>query len=349
MFTAPPRHPICAILASVALCISLTAAGAAQEVAIPAGDSENTIQECGGYRAPAFPDLTPLASGEGTATVPSEFGEVTIPTAPAAALGMYTTDVDILIWLGFPLAASQPIRGVGYETFPCFFPQAPLAEIAAFGNFPDYNYEQILLGEPDFILNGLGYDTEVNERLPQIAPTYSVNAFDGRSWQEHFRETAEALGRVDRYEAWLQIYQARLAEVREVIKDNADAVVAPLGYWEGTFNSSCYAGVECTVFRDLGLTIFEGALADGGNGVEISPETVGILKDLDYAFTIVGVGEQGLAEHAQLMAEAAKNPLWAQLDVVREQHIIPFEMEMVYGSPSGQLAFLEVVAKALSR
>ena len=35
-------------------------------------------------------------------------------------------------------------------------------------------------------------------------------------------------------------------------------------------------------------------------------------------------------------------------DFVKAGHIVPFEMEMVYGSPSGQLAFLEVVAEALS-
>lgn len=327
------------------LCLSLATPSLAQT----GSSAREGGKECGGYPAPAFPELATVSAGEGTATVRSPFGEVEIPTAPGAALGMYTTDVDILVWLGFPLAGSQPIRGLnGYETFPCFFPEAPLEGIATFGNFPDYNYEQILLAEPDFILNGLGYDAAVNERLPQIAPTYSVNAFDGRSWQQHFKETAQALGRLDRYEAWLAIYEARLAEVREAIKRNADAVVSPLGYWEGQFNASCYAGVECTVFRDLGLTIFEGALKDNGDGVEIGSEDVGQLDGLDYVFTIVGVGEEGLAEHRALMAEAANNPLWAQLDIVRDQHIIPFEMEMVYGSPSGQLAFLEVVAKALS-
>ena len=43
------------------------------------------------------------------------------------------------------------------------------------------------------------------------------------------------------------------------------------------------------------------------------------------------------------------NPLWTRLDFVVNDHIIPFEMEIVYGSPSGQLAFLDVVEKALSR
>lgn len=232
--------------------------------------------------------------------------------------------------------------------FPASSPQSQLAGIATFGNFPEYNYERILLAEPDFILNGLGYDAEVNQRLPQIAPTYSVNAFDGGSWQDHFRETATALGRLDRYETWLAIYQARLAEVREAIKDNADAVVSPLGYWESKFNASCYAGVECTVLRDLGLTIFAPATQNNGDGIEIGPEDVGLLKDVDYVFTMAGLGEAGVADLNSQLEDAAKNPIWAQLDFVRQNHIVPFEMEMVYGSPSGQLAFLEIVAKALT-
>ena len=49
------------------------------------------------------------------------------------------------------------------------------------------------------------------------------------------------------------------------------------------------------------------------------------------------------------MEEAARNPLWARLNVVEDEHIVPFELEMVFGSPSGQLAFLEVVAQTLSQ
>ena len=318
------------MMGAALLCLAATSAGFAQTAA------DEAPRTCGGYRAPDVAALTPVAAAAGTAEVASEFGDVVLPTAPGAALGMYTTDVDILIWLGFPLASAQPIRGDnGYQAFPCFFPQTQLKDVATFGNYPEYNFEAILLAEPDFILNGLGYDAEVNERLPQIAPTYSVNAFDGRSWQEHFEETATALGRQDRYEAWQAIYEARLAEVRTAIKHNAAAVVAPLGYWEGKFNASCYAGVECTVFRDLGLTIFAGAEEDGGNGIEIGPEQVGQLRDVDYVFTMAGVGEAGVVEHRALMAEASKNPLWAQLPFVQQQHVIPFEMEMVYGSPSG--------------
>jgi|TARA_A100001391_G_scaffold135519_1_gene94234 iron complex transport system substrate-binding protein len=344
MLAISRSRPIGVVLGAAVVCLSLTGAGAAQTAG---GESGGT--QCGGYPAPAFPDLTPVAGAQGSSTIASGFGDVEMPTAPEAALGMYTTDVDILIWLGFPLAGSQPIRsGNGYSEFPCFFPQAQLEGITTFGNYPDYNYEAILLAEPDFILNGLGYDEAVNERLPQIAPTYSVNAFDGRFWQDHFEETAEALGRPGRYGAWLEIYQTRLAEVRDLIGD-ADLVVSPLGYWDGTFSASCYVGVECAVFEDLGLTIFEGALRNEGDGVALSPEEIGQFDVVDYAFIPISVGDEGLAAHATLMEEAARNPLWARLNVVEDEHIVPFELEMVFGSPSGQLAFLEVVAQTLSQ
>lgn len=313
-----------------------------------AAHAQEAVPACDATASPALLALPPAASATGTQIVASPFGEVELPTAPVSALGMYTTDVDILIWLGYPLADRQPIRSSGYDTFPCFFPQEELRGITPFGSYPDYNYEQILLAEPDFILNGLGYDAAANERLPQIAPTYSVNAFDGRSWQDHFAETAKALGRFDRYEAWLAIYRNRLAEVRETIGANADAIVAPLSYWDGKFNTGCYAGVECTVFRDLGLTIFEGALKDDGKGVALSPESIDQLQDVDYVFTSTGIGEAGMKAHREQMAEATRNPLWNSLDFVRKDHVVPFEMEMVYGSPSGQLAFLEVVARALA-
>ncbi len=328
------------VLASLALSVSLAQAAVAQEASA----------QCGAASAAQYEVPAPVPAADGTVNVETPFGAAELPTAPGRALGMYTTDVDILIWLGFPLASQQPIRGdSGYTTFPCFFPQAALANVTAFGNYPEYNFEQILLAEPDFILNGLGYDTEVNERLPQIAPTYSLNAYDGSSWQDHFQKTATDLGRLEQYEAWYAIYLQRVAEVRELIKANADAIVAPVSYWDGKFNSGCYTSVQCTVFNDLGLTIYEGALEKDGEGVEIAPEGVSAFKDIDYVFTTIGVGETALAEHATQMAELNKNPLWAQLDFVKQGHVVPYEMEIVYGSPSGQLAFLEVVAEALGQ
>lgn len=283
-------------------------------------------------------------------TVKAQYGEVVLPTDPQATLGMYTTDVDILITLGFPLAKSQPIRGdSGYTTFPSYFPADALAGVTPFANYPDFNYEKILAAQPDFILNGLGYEAKTDERLKEIAPTYTLNAFDGRNWREHFKETAAALGRTAQYDAWFAKYQARLAEVKAVIGDRAkDTVVAPVSYWEGKVASGCYTGLECQTFEDLGLPIFPGAKEKDGDGVSFSGENLDRLKSVQYAFMPVGSGEAGQKEFATTTDTLGKNKLWAALPFVANKRLIPYEMEMTYGSPSAQLAFLDVVEKAFS-
>lgn len=283
-------------------------------------------------------------------TVKAEFGEVVLPADPQAALGMYTTDVDILITLGVPLAKSQPIRGDGgYTTFPAYFSADALAGVTPFANFPDFNYEKILAARPDFILNGLGYDAKTDERLKEIGPTYTLNAFDGRNWREHFKETAVALGRRAQYDAWFAKYQARVAQVQAVIGDRAkDVVVAPVSYWEGKVASSCYTGLECQTFEDLGLPVFPGAKEKKGDGVSLSSENLDRLKSVQYAFMPVGAGEAGQKEFATTTDTLGKNKLWAALPFVADKRLIPYEMEMTYGSPSAQLAFLDVIEKAFT-
>ena len=284
-----------------------------------------------------------------TVTIASQFGKVKVPTEPKKALGMYTTDVDILITLGIPLAKEQPIRGDGWTDFPAFFPQEELEGVKPFANYPDYNYERILGAQPDFILNGLGYDKKTVKKLPEIAPTYSVDAFDGRNWLVHFKETATALDRMDKYDAWMKKYEARVAEVKEAIGDDAkDIVVAPMDYYEGKVTSSCYAGVECKAFRDLGLKVFAPAETKGGEGISLSNEQVGRMSEVDYAFQISTPGKKGEAAHAKTQKDLAKNRLWARLAFVKNDQVIPYDMEMTYGSPSGQMAFLDVVEQALT-
>ena len=61
----------------------------------------------------------------------------------------------------------------------------------------------------------------------------------------------------------------------------------------------------------------------------------------------VGEGEEGQALLDADLAELGKNPLWTSLPFVTANAIHRYDMEMVYGSPSGQMAFLDEVEKAL--
>ena len=118
-------------------------------------------------------------------TIDTDYGEVTVPKDPKAALGFYTTDVDMLITLDYPLAHTQSVRE-DWDDFPSFFPLEKLEGIQAFHNYPDFNLEKILEIEPDFILNGLGCDNELHSQLSDTAPTYTYYAFDGGDWRDKF-------------------------------------------------------------------------------------------------------------------------------------------------------------------
>ncbi|MBD3780091.1 ABC transporter substrate-binding protein [Cellulomonas sp. ES6] len=277
-----------------------------------------------------------------TTVVEDMTGEVEIPTDPQAALGMYTTDVDILLTLGFPLAASQPVRDEGYQTFPSFFPQEELEGVETFTNFPEYNFEAILAAQPDFILNGLGYDADVVERLPQIAPTYSFNGFDGSDWRDIFRATAAQLGREEQAQAWFDAYEARVAEVKaELDARDVHPVVGPVDYWDGQVSVSCY-GVPCLVLRDLGVEITPLATAEG---TSLSPEQLSQLAGIDVFLTSAAPAGDGT--FPDVFEPVAANPLWQALPAVQDGQIHTGDMEMLYGSPSGHMAYLEFVAGAL--
>lgn len=281
--------------------------------------------------------------------VESDFGTVKLPTNPQHALGMYTTDIDILITLGIPLAEAQPIRGDGYTEFPSFFPQKELQGIKTFHNYPEFNYEAILAAEPDLILNGLGYEKEVVKRLPEIAPTYSIDAFDGADWRVKFEQIATALDKKDAYRAWMDEYQQKVDAVRARLKARKiDPLVAPVTYgMNGKIVANCY-GVPCLVFKDLGLRISPLTNGPKGEGTEFSLEELEKLNGIDVAFRSAFPTKTGeLQSEAEALKDVASNKIWKNLRFVKNGAYVPFDLEMLYGSPSGHEAFLDVVEQAL--
>lgn len=300
--------------------------------------------------------LSSCASGAGAAaetpaeaqtiSIGNEYGTAEIPANPERALGFYTTDTDILITLGITLADQQPIRGdSGFTTFPDFFPQEALANVTPFANYPEFNYEKVLEANPDFILSGLAYDTEIPKKLNPIAPTYNYNGFDGEDWRVHFKETAETLHRTEQYQAWMDMYQARVDEIKARIKEaGIEPVVANMSFYDGKIGVDCY-GIACLVFDDLGLKITPLARDNGGEGTQLSLEQLDKLKDIDEVFTSVGVGED--RSLLQTSDQLNASTVWKGLQFVKDDQIHSFNMEMVYGSPSGHMALLNEVEKAL--
>ena len=285
-------------------------------------------------------------------TVDTSWGSVAVPTQPASALGFYTTDLDILITLGYELAPEQPIRD-DYTEFPTFFPQEALAGITGFHNYPEFNYEKVLAVGPDFILNGLGYEDGLHERLSDIAPTYTYNAFEENAdWRDSFQLLSADLGRTEKYQAWTDAYQARVDEIRgKLTAAGIKPVVGDVSYWEGQVSVGCY-GVPCLVFADLGLEISPLADGDGdgmvdSTGTTLTLEQLGELSAVDVMFSQGSPSDGSITGHVGAEPSLAANSIWQGLPAVQAGEIHPYDYEMIYGSPSGQMAFLDVVEQAL--
>lgn len=225
-----------------------------------------------------------------------------------------------------------------------------LAGISTFPNYPEFNLEAVLDAEPDFILNGLGYEEDLDGQLQAIAPTYTYNAFDGGDWRDVVAQAAQDLGREAQWQEWVDAYEARVADIRARLDEaEIDPVVADIGMWDGQVQASCY-GVPCLVFSDLGLQIApimnatEDGLPASDDYASLSPEQVGELAGIDVVFT--GANEDGSV--ALLTDESLQsNALWTDLSFVQNGQIYGYNYEMLYGSPSGQDAFLTVVEEAL--
>ncbi|MEV4735054.1 MULTISPECIES: ABC transporter substrate-binding protein [unclassified Microbacterium] len=289
------------------------------------------------------------AAGDTVEVTTPAGAEIAMPAEPKAALGFYTTDLDILITLGFDLAGTQPIRD-DFTSFPDFFPQEELEGLDTFGNFPEFNLEAVLDAEPDFILSGLGYEKDLDGQLQKIAPTYTYNAFDGGDWRDAVAQTAKDLGREDEWQAWVDRYEARVADIRARLEAaDIHPVVADMGYWDGQVTVSCY-GVPCLVFADLGLEMAplmnatDEGLPASDDYAELSPEQLGQLEGIDVVFT--GANEDGTV-WVETDDALKQNALWQSLSFVTDKQYHPYNYEMIYGSPSGQDAFLSVVEKAL--
>src|SRR4029453_5466874 len=104
---------------------------------------------------------------------------------------------------------------------------------------------------------------------------------------------------------------------------------------------SCY-GTPCLVIKDLGLQI--SPLADG-EGSKLSAEQLEQLKGIDVAITTEVPEKDGANPDAS--APLPGNKLWTSLPFVANKEIHTYDLEMIYGSPSGQYALLEKIEKAL--
>jgi iron complex transport system substrate-binding protein len=269
---------------------------------------------------------------------------VVIPSDAQRVFGMYTTDLDYALTLELGLAPVQSIRQ-GSVGFPDFFPQAPIAGIEPLVNYPDPQFEKIAGAAPDVIVNGLGYEGGPDAaKLSAIAPTFTYNGFDG-DWRDDFTALADAFGKEQVAEEFLQQVSARTAEVKSKVDSLGEAPVVAYGWanedGSGGFNGSAPTTLGAQIFDEVGIT---SPKAVGKEWTEISHEKIAELDDVD----LIMIAVETDTDQQAVLDRVKKDPIWSQLPAVRAGRLVAVNNELSYASPHAHLAFLDVVEKNLA-
>jgi len=159
---------------------------------------------------------TTAACDEGLSPIEDAAGQsMCIPADPQRIVGLMEADVDALLALGITPVGATNGRG---QSMPPRYLDEYLGDVTSVGTFYSPNLEILLELDPDLILFGGFTDEAVLEQLNAIAPT--VNTFQtGEPWQSHFLRVAEILDRTGEAHAFIDDYEARVAEIQSELGD----------------------------------------------------------------------------------------------------------------------------------
>lgn len=277
-------------------------------------------------------------------TVRDETGQVQVPAEPARVFGMYTSDLDMAITLGLPLAPVQSIRA-GSVSFPDFLPADALDGVQTLVNYPEFDFEAIASAAPDVILNGLGYEGGPDaERLTQIAPTFTYDGFSG-DWLEKFELVAEAFDRTAQYQQYVDTLDARFADLRALLDGGEKPTV--LYGWANTEGGAGFYGPDAggSPFVDaLGKVGLSTTAAATEPWTELAQENLNQLADVDILIFAVETS----ADVEELVRRVNSDPVWAALPAVRDGQVYTVSNELSYASPYAELAFLDEFERILT-
>ena len=260
-----------------------------------------------------------MGSGQGDDVFPRTVthfqGSTEITQAPTRVVITGTGQLDIALTLGFVPVGST--AGDGAELIPSYlaeaFPQDAdaLAAMNNVGSRKAPDVESIADRSPDLILmNNSGKDAaSLYASLSEIAPTV-VTQGKGTNWKQDFLLMADALGKPDTAQTWLDSFHTDAAKAGESI--DRQATVSLLRVTEGRlriFGAVSFAG---SVLADMGAARPEGQQFTDDVSQDISKEE---LDKADGGWLLYGVQGGDASELTSL-------DLWPALQAVSSDHAV---------------------------
>ncbi|WP_136313386.1 iron-siderophore ABC transporter substrate-binding protein [Actinomyces procaprae] len=268
-----------------------------------------------------------MGSGQGDdvfpRTVTHFLGETTVEAAPERVVIISTGQLDAALTLGVvPVGATS---GDGAGTVPDYLPTAfpddadALAAITDVGSRTEPSVEAIANLSPDLILmNIAGKDAEsLYGSLSEIAPTVATQG-TGQYWKQDFLLLADALGKPETAQAWMESFHADAASAGEDIADNVTvSLLRKNGDRTRIFGAVSFAG---SVLADMGVARPDTQTFTDDTSIDISEEQ---LDQADADWILFGV-QGGDASELTGMS------LWPTLSAVQADQVVQVEDDPFY-------------------
>jgi iron complex transport system substrate-binding protein len=232
-------------------------------------------------------------------------GETCVPINPQRIIVLDTNPLDAVLALGV-----KPIGSSGFEYLS--LPEAQAKGIEKIGGDLHPNLEKIALLKPDLIL-GNKWDTEIYDKLSQIAPTIIAPSEDP-AWKEDLRLYAQALNKTQQAEQLIENYEQRVQEFQRRMGNRLTQTEVSI-----TTSYNYNAGHPAAIYlKDsfMGAVIAETGLQrpntqrHDGFSQMISLEMLKLL-DADVMFVVNPDPE------SSTLSKLQQHPLWSKLDVVQ--------------------------------
>ncbi|MEE2867936.1 MAG: iron-siderophore ABC transporter substrate-binding protein [Pseudomonadota bacterium] len=258
------------------------------------------------FCAALLPTLLPGALS--AAEITHAMGTTEVPDTPQKIVVLTNEGTEAILMLGkTPVGAASSWYGDPW--YPHLGDR--MAGVEVVGTELAVNLERLAMLEPDLILGSKKRHEEIYPQLSAIAPTvFVVNATD---FKDNMKLYASSVGMEAEGEALVSAYEADVARLRSALGENAGDTVSVVRFVPGqlyVYRHDSFSGV---VLNDIGFKRPE-VQAQDGLALAVGKESIPNME-ADRMFYLTY--DTGNGEGTALEGETLKDPLWANLEVVK--------------------------------
>lgn len=280
------------------------------------------LTACGSKPAQQTADTaTPSAQGGEAAkerVVKHALGETKVTGTPKRVVVLDTGELDIVLALGI-----KPVGAViaGAESdFPEYL-KGKTDGIQKVGTIAEPNLEAIAALKPDLILTNTLRHEKIKDKLEQIAPT--VYGKRPNFWKENLKIYADALNKADEGAKLMADYDKRIKEFQAKMGDQlAKTKVSLIRSFPDHARIYLNESFSGSVLVDLGLgrpASQDKVSKDPANPAVFEKVTEERIPDMDGDIILAFYYGR---DKGDSLAKFFKNPLWQQLNAVKNKKVI---------------------------